>query len=203
MLQLIFTSLLLGVGLAMDACAVSIANGLQEPKMKMFKHTMIALAFGVFQALMPLTGYFLGTAVLKFIEKFIPWISLGLLVLLGGKMIFDAVKEAKENKREENKENSEEDTKKSLTYPALLVQAIATSIDALSVGFTFAEYKISEVILASSLIAIVTFIISFVAVIIGKKVGKALGDKIGVWAQVIGGIILIGIGIEICLTGIL
>lgn len=184
--RLIITSLLLGLGLSMDACAASMANGLNEPKMKPLKVVIIALMFGLFQGLMPLLGYFLGHAILNYIDKFIPWIALILLSFIGGKMLIDGIK---------NKKGEEEI--KVLTFKVLFIQAIATSIDALSVGFTIADYTIPNALICVSLVTLVTFIICIIAVYLGKKFGTKLGNK----AEIIGGIILIGIGLEIFISG--
>ena len=185
-IQFFITSILLGVGLAMDASAVSMANGLNESKMKINKILLIAFMFGFFQALMPLIGYLLGHAILELIETFIPWIALILLGFIGGKMLYEGIK------------NDEESEVKALTFKVLVFQAIATSIDALSVGFTFADYLIIEALLACGIIAFVTFIICVLSVYIGKKFGDKLGNK----AEILGGIILIGIGLEIFITGL-
>lgn len=187
MFEFYLRSFLLGVGLAMDACAVSMANGLKEPKMKLRKLLFIAGLFAIFQAIMPLIGYFLGHAILEWIDKFIPWIALVILCFLGGNMLISGIR------------NKEETKDKSLTFFNLLIQAVATSIDALSVGFTIANYKIEEALLCVSIIALVTFIICIVAVCIGKKFGTKLGNK----SEILGGIILIVIGLEIFLSGIL
>ncbi len=184
-------SVLLGAGLAMDACAVSMANAFSEPQMKKRKMLLVAGAFGLFQGIMPLAGYFVGYAILSVIEKFIPWIALILLGVIGGKMIFEGVtKPKKEEKEIEAKE---------LTIVGLLVQAIATSIDALSVGFTIANYTIIMAVVCVVIVAVVTFAISFVGIILGKKFGTKLGKK----AELIGGIILVLIGLEIFITGII
>lgn len=187
MFEFYLRSFLLGVGLAMDACAVSMANGLKEPKMKLRKLLFIAGLFAIFQAIMPLIGYFLGHAILEWIDKFIPWIALVILCFLGGNMLISGIR------------NKEETKDKSLTFFNLLIQAVATSIDALSVGFTIANYKIEEALLCVSIIALVTFIICIAAVCIGKKFGTKLGNK----SEILGGIILIVIGLEIFLSGIL
>lgn len=187
MIKIIITSILLGVGLAMDACAVSMANGLKEPKMKINKIILIAFMFAFFQALMPLIGYFIGSALLAKIEWIIPWVALVLLSFIGGKMLYEGIK---------NKD--EEDDDKALTFKVLIVQAIATSIDALSVGFTISNYKVFEALICCGIVAIVTFIICVAAVFIGKKFGTKLGNK----AEILGGIILIGIGLEIFITGL-
>ena len=180
----------LGAGLAMDACAVSVSNGLAEPKMRVFKAFGIAFAFAFFQALMPLIGYLAGHAFVRYIETFIPWIALGVLSVLGVKMIVDGVKEERRSQAEE---------KKPLKIGTLFIQAIATSIDALGVGLTMAAYTVTQALVAAALIAAVTLLICFPAVFIGKKFGKSLGGK----SVIVGGCILLAIGIEICVTGLL
>ena len=187
MTQLLISSLFLGIGLAMDACAVSMANGLNEPKMKFRKTLFIALMFGVFQGAMPLIGYLVGCQILTKIEWIIPWAALIILGYLGGKMIYDGVKGEEENEA------------KSLTLKVIFVQAIATSIDALSVGFTISNYSLLEATVASLIIALVTFVICIFAVYIGKKFGTKFGNK----AEILGGIILVVIGIEIFVTGLI
>ena len=155
----------------------------KEAKMKINKTILIAFIFGFFQALMPLIGYFVGHAILDLIEKFIPWIAFVLLLFVGIKMIIETVKG----------NDDETNDKALLTFKTLLVQGVATSIDALSVGLTFADYSVSLAIISALIIAVATFIISFVAVFIGKKFGTKFGSK----AEIAGGIILILIGIEI------
>lgn len=179
-------SILLGVGLAMDACAVSMADGLKEPKMKIWKVILIASMFGIFQAAMPLIGYFVGHAFISYIEKFIPWIALILLSFIGGKMLIEGIK----NEEDEKDDNG-------LGIKILFVQAIATSIDALSVGFTIANYNIIDAIGCTSIICLVTTAICIAAVYIGKKFGTKLGNK----AVILGGVVLIAIGIEIFISG--
>ena len=180
-------SVLLGVGLAMDAFSVSLANGLNEPCMKKRKMFLISGTFGFFQALMPMIGWLLVhslVSVFNVLEVAIPWISLALLGFIGGKMIFDGVK------------NKGECEQPAVCFTALLVQGIATSIDALSVGLTIAEYGFWNAFVASMIIMAITFVICFVGVIIGKKFGTKLSGK----ATIIGGAILILIGIEICVS---
>lgn len=182
-------SALLGVGLAMDAFSVSLANGLNEPKMKAGRMSLIAGTFGFFQAAMPMLGWFLVhnfvRAFGKF-EKFIPWIALFLLLFIGGKMLIEGIKGDEETEIIEK-----------LSLGMLLVQGIATSIDALSVGFTIAEYGFVKALVASLVIAAVTFVICIAGLIIGKKFGTKLSSK----AQILGGVILILIGIEIFVKG--
>ena len=189
MVKTIVTSSLLGVGLAMDAAAVSMANGMNKPCMKVKRVLLIATMFGFFQGVMPFIGYLLGSVILSKIEWIIPWVALLLLSFIGGKMLLDGIKN-----QEEDCEEKEE-----LTFKVLLVQAIATSIDALSVGFTISNYTLFEAIVAVLLIAIVTFIISFIAVYLGKKFGIKLGNK----AVILGGLILIAIGVEIFISGLI
>ena len=175
----------------MDAFSVSIANGLNEPKMKKSKFFSIAGVFAFFQALMPLTGWICVHTVIKYFkifEKFIPWIALILLVFIGMKMIIEAVRN-----------NGKEETAGILTLRLLIVQGIATSIDALSAGFTIAEYGILSALLCAGIISVVTFLICIVGLLIGKKVG----DKLSTKAQIFGGIILIGIGLEIFVSGMI
>ena len=188
---LIVNSILLGVGLAMDAFSVSIANGLNEPKMKASKSLTIAGVFAFFQAAMPLIGWLCVHTIVKYFkifEKFIPWIALILLAFIGIKMIVEAV-------RNKDKEEAAE----VLTVKLLIVQGIATSIDALSTGFAIAEYGILEALLCAGIISVVTFTICMVGIFIGKKVG----DKFSTKAQIFGGIILIGIGLEIFISGMI
>ena len=188
---LIVNSILLGIGLAMDAFSVSIANGLNEPKMKKSKFFSIAGVFAFFQALMPLTGWICVHTVIKYFkifEKFIPWIALILLVFIGMKMIIEAVRN-----------NGKEEAAGVRTIILLIVNGIATSIDALSAGFTIAEYGILSALLCAGIISVVTFIICTAGLLIGKKVG----DKLSTKAQIFGGIILIGIGLEIFVSGMI
>lgn len=184
-------SVLLGVGLAMDAFSVSLANGLSEPKMKLPRMTMMAGVFAFFQALMPLLGWICVHTVLEYfeiVEKFIPWIAMILLGYIGGKMLLEGIKP------EEG-----EETHKKASAKDLFVQGIATSIDALSVGFTIAEYNFLSALVAAIIIAIVTFIICMIGLFLGKKFGTKLSGK----AQILGGVILIGIGLEILISSFL
>ena len=183
------TNILLGVGLAMDAFSVSMANGLNEPHMKTGRICTIAGVFGTFQALMPMIGWFCVHTIAEYFhvfEKFIPWIALILLLFIGGKMLLEGIK------------NECEEEVSAVSPWALFVQGIATSIDALSVGFTIAKYNWIMALAASLIIAIVTFFICVGGLIIGKKFGTKLSNK----AQLLGGVILIAIGIEIFIKGV-
>lgn len=184
-------SVLLGVGLAMDAFSVSLANGLNEPKMKAGKMMGIAGVFAGFQAAMPMIGWICVHTIVQYFnsfEKFIPWIALILLGYIGGKMLIDGIRD---------KGECEEEIK--LGFGALMIQGIATSIDALSVGFTIADYNLFMAVLAAVIIAAVTFVICMAGLLLGKKFGMRLAGKAGI----LGGVILIGIGIEIFVTGLL
>lgn len=183
-------SVLLGVGLAMDAFSVSMANGLNEPCMKKRKLFSIAGIFAFFQALMPIIGWVCVHTIVcyfKSLESLIPWIALILLCFIGGKMLKDGF----------SKEFSCEEPVK-LGFASLIVQGIATSIDALSVGFTIAEYDITSALLSAFIIAVVTFIICTFGLLIGKKLGFKLKNK----SQLLGGAILIFIGLEIFITSV-
>lgn len=187
----ILTSILLGAGLAMDAFSVSLANGLNEPKMKKRRMCFIAGVFAFFQFLMPLIGWVCVHTIAQYFvafEKFIPWIALVLLCFIGGKMLIEGIK---------SKESDNESC--AVCASALLVQGVATSIDALSVGFTIADYDFIKALISCLIIAVVTFIICMVGLFLGKKFGTKFAGK----ASIFGGVILILIGIEILITGII
>ena len=185
--EFFFLSIMLGVGLAMDAFSVSLANGLNEPKMKLGKMVGVAGMFAFFQALMPLIGWLCIHTVVQYFsafEQFIPWIALALLGYIGTKMLIDGIR------------CGECEECRAVTFGALIVQGVATSIDALSVGFTISDYNLGEALLCALLIAAVTFVICVGGIIIGKKVGTKLAGKAGIF----GGAILIFIGLEIFIT---
>lgn len=187
----LINSILLGVGLAMDAFSVSLANGLNEPKMNRRRMSLIAGVFALFQAAMPMIGWLCVHTIMKYFrlfEKLIPWIALVLLAYIGGKMLIEGIK------GDEEDESSEK-----LSAGALVIQGIATSIDALSVGFTIADYNFNMALLCALIIAIVTFFICLVGLALGKKFGTKFACK----ASILGGVILIGIGLEIFITGII
>lgn len=180
---------LLGVGLAMDAFSVSLANGLHDPHMSRRRGTIIAGTFAVFQAAMPMLGWVCVHTIVELFssfEKFIPWIALALLGYIGGKMLVEGIK------GEEAEEAAE------LSAGALFVQGVATSIDALSVGFTISEYGWGMALVCSLIIAVVTFFVCTAGLSLGKKFGTKLSGK----ASILGGVILIGIGLEIFITGV-
>lgn len=196
-------SILLGGGLAMDAFSVSLANGLQESYMKKGRMCGIAGVYAFFQCIMPLIGWVcvhtIAQAFSSF-ETFIPWIALILLLYVGGKMLIESIQEMRNNNASEEKEADKpsEQNIKRIGFTTLLIQGIATSIDALSVGFTIAEYNAFMALICSLIIAVVTFIICYAGLAIGKKYGTKLANKAGL----LGGSILIFIGLEIFIKGI-
>ena len=204
MVSFVLNSILLGIGLAMDAFSVSIANGLNEPNMRRSRECLIAGTYAFFQFLMPVVGWACVHMLLqafKAFEKFIPWIALILLVWTGGKMILDAVwPEEKEAAEEEALEISggAAQSGKVLTMPVLILQGIATSIDALSVGFAIAHYSWASALVCALIIAGVTFLICMGGLTAGRKLSARLAGKAGI----LGGCILIFIGLEIFIRGV-
>lgn len=184
-------SAMLGVGLAMDAFSVSLANGLNETNIRKSKMCGIAGLFSFFQALMPMIGWICVHTFVQYFrsfQKFIPWIALVLLLFIGGQMLREGIK---------NKDEAEE-KKAAVGFGTLIVQGIATSIDALSVGFTIAEYNWIMALACALIIAALTFVICLAGIMIGKKFGTKLANK----ASILGGAILIFIGLEIFITGV-
>ncbi len=213
-MKFIINSILLGVGLAMDAFSVSIVNGLNECHMSRIKSVAIAGTYAAFQFAMPMIGWFcvyrIAEAFQAF-QKFIPWIALLLLLYIGGKMLIEGVRAWGTSRSKDTiatggttGETSAADCTREaadpqvLTATTLFFQGVATSIDALSVGFTIANYNAAGAFLASALIAVTTFIICMVGLLCGKCFGDRLADK----ASILGGVILILIGVEIFVTGI-
>ncbi len=187
----IINSILLGVGLSMDAFSVSLANGLGAPKMSQRMRLSIPLTFAAFQFLMPMIGWILVRSVAEnfvLFQQAIPWIALALLLFIGAKMLIEGLR------------GGGNDEKTIILKPAsLLLQGIATSIDALSVGFTIAEYNAGMALSASLIIGGITFVICFIGLFIGSRIGTRLAGK----ASILGGVILIAIGIEIFVKGII
>ena len=189
----VVNSILFGVGLAMDAFSVSVANGLNEPNMPARRVLLVAGTFALFQTAMPLAGWLCVHSIaeaFQAFQPFIPWIALALLLFIGIKMIREGL--------QEETEREDEEEKKLLRGGALLVQGIATSIDALSVGFTIAKYDLLSALVEAVIIGAVTFGIC----VLGVKLGKRLGLKLAGKASVFGGIILDIIGLEIFITGV-
>ena len=189
-LMFFVNSILFGIGLAMDAFSVSLADGLREPQMKRGRLLTIAGLFGGFQGLMPLIGWFLVHTVVRFFEGFLnvtPWIALVLLLFIGGNMLREGIR------------GGDLEDVNVLSAGTLLLQAVATSIDALSVGFSIVRYSALQALVCALIIAVITFGLC----VIGLRVGRRAADRLQGKAQILGGVILILLGIEICVTGVL
>ncbi len=190
--MLVVDSVLLGLGLAMDAFSVSLVNGMNEPRMRRSRMLQIAGTFAGFQFAMPMIGWICVRTIadtFQEVQKFIPWIALILLLFIGGKMLWESFRKPEEDG----------DRAASVGPGTLLLQGLATSIDALSVGFTIADYSLPYALVSAAVIGAVTFAVCLAGLIIGKTVGKKLAGK----ASAVGGIILIAIGIEIFVKGVL
>ena len=188
----VMNSIALGAGLAMDAFSVSLANGLNEPKMGWKRMLSIAGVFAFFQWFMPMAGWTAVHTIVQYfrqLQKFIPWIALFLLLYIGGKMLIEGI-------RNQEAEIAEDETK--ATKGTLFLQGVATSIDALSVGFTIADYDLMHAFVSSLIIGLVTLVICMAGLQIGKKFGMKFANR----ASILGGVILIGIGIEIFVSGV-
>lgn len=213
----ICNSILLGAALAMDAFSVSLANGLEDPGMRPGRVCGIAGVFAAFQIAMPLIGWVCIYTIAEYFDAFrawIPWIALALLAFLGGKMLVEGIRDLQQDAP--NATDAENETGATaegeigasaaadgksggkLTVAALLLQGVATSIDALSVGFTIADYTFPLALLSAAIIGAVTFLLCFLGVHIGKRFGTHLAGR----ATIVGGLILIGIGIEIFVKGV-
>lgn len=178
----IFELLLLSIGLGMDAFAVSVCKGISMKKMDWKKACIVGLYFGGFQALMPVIGYFFGTSFQSIITNIDHWVAFVLLGIIGGKMIQEAFQ----------KDNDEEEYSSDVSVKTMLILSVATSIDALAVGITFAFLNVN-LLLAITFIGLITFLLS----VVGTKIGNRFGDKYKGKAEFIGGIILILIGFKI------
>lgn len=205
--ELILTSALLGAGLAMDAFSVSIANGLADRNMKAGRMLTIAGTFAAFQFAMPMIGWFVVRRMAETFEWFsplIPWIALVLLLFIGGGLLKDGIEELKESKAakasgesDAGAESGAGDAEK-LGALMLFGQGVATSIDALSVGFTTASYNAAQALVSSLIIGVVTLAICMAGLRIGRRLGEMLAGK----ASILGGVILIAIGLEIWIRGV-
>ena len=190
-LAFFLNSALFGVGLAMDAFSVSVANAIADPGMKAGQRLRIAGCFALFQILMPLLGWFCVRTIAESFtafQRFIPWIALALLLYIGGKMLLEGLRGGAD----------EAETDKALGGGTLLLQGVATSIDALSVGFTIEEYPFPAALTEALIIGAVTLAICLGGLFLGRRIG----EKLSRFAPILGGVILIGIGVEIFLTGI-
>ncbi len=198
--ELLITSVLLGVGLAMDAFSVSIANGLADSGMKKGRMFSIAGTFAGFQFMMPMIGWLLVTEaarLFKWFSPMIPWIALVLLIIIGGGLLKDGIEELRDSKTGAAEADKPSDAVR-LSFWALMMQGIATSIDALSVGFTTAAYNVIQALVSSLIIGVVTLFICLAGLRIGRRLGTLLAGR----ASILGGVILIGIGLEIWVKGV-
>ena len=198
--ELLITSALLGAGLAMDAFSVSVANGLADKGMRLRRMIAIAGTFAGFQFAMPMIGWVVVKRAAEAFEWFstlIPWIALVLLIIIGGVLLKDGISELRSSKTEDTAEAPEDGITK-LSFAALMMQGVATSIDALSVGFTTASYNRTQALLSSAIIGVVTLAICLAGLKIGRKLGELLSGR----ASILGGLILIGIGLEIWIKGV-
>lgn len=198
---------LIGAALAMDAVAVSMASGMTEPRMGLGRACAIALTFALFQFGMPLLGYYCGYAFSAAVERIAPWLSFALLVLIGGKMIFDCVKELREKKEEALLRSMlplRLPSARGARLGRLLAQGVATSLDALAVGVTLLAAETSEglpvhVAGCAAVIGAVTFALSFTGVQIGRRAGDRFADSAGIF----GGAVLIAIGVKLLAEGLM
>ncbi|MGN1060894.1 MAG: manganese efflux pump MntP family protein [Candidatus Coproplasma sp.] len=200
---MLLTILLIGVSLAMDAFAVSICDGMVYRGISKRKGVLIPVTFGLFQAIMPIIGFYIGLAFQQFafFDSIDHWIGFALLFIIGGKMVYDGVKELRAEEEAENE-------LKSYSVPTILLQGVATSIDALFVGFTFNAMLDVECVtnvqlwawISVAIIGVVTFIISLVGLIIGNRFGKLFQKKACV-AEIIGGVVLVLLGVKMVLSG--
>lgn len=185
---------LTSLSMAVDAMTVGAVDGIHEKKMPLWKVFFIALLFGIMQMLMPIIGYFIGYSFKEQLETYIPWIAFALLTLLSLKSLYDFIAERKD--KENQKEEREE---KMLKIPEILLQGVATSIDALCIGFVYLNLEILEAMLVFGIIGIVTFVLSFLTTFFGSKVA----DKLEKWASLISALVFFAVGLKILLQGIL
>lgn len=183
----------ISVSMSLDACSVNAANGIKEENIKPIKLVLISLCFGVAQFLMPLIGYLVGLSFKQYIESFIPWIAFGLLLLLSIKSLIDWIKEIKQKDEEEIKKE------KRIKISEILIQTIATSIDALCIGFVYIDSPITEALIIFTVIGLVTWALSFLTGFFSKYLSKLLNK----WSGLIASIVFFAIGLKILLEGIL
>lgn len=191
----ILTMILTSVSMSIDAMTVNATNGLEEKTIKQGKMVFLSFLFGLFQFGMPVLGYFVGQTFEQYVSAYIPWIGFGLLMLLGLKSLVDWIKETVERK----KGGSEEPREKEIGVGKMLVEAIATSIDALCIGFAYMWLPIGEAMLFFGVIGITTFILSYLSILLAKWLAKWLQN----WAGLLAAAVFMGIAIKILLEGLL
>lgn len=185
----ILQTLILSVSMAADTMCVGASDGIKEYKIRYIKIAFIAFVFAFMQFIMPVIGYFIGFSFKDYLEEYIPWIAFIILTLLGIKSLYEGIKE-NINRKKDNKEEKEEEKK--IGILEIFIQGIATSIDALSIGFININLSISDAMLTFSIIGIVTFVLSFLA----TALGKLIGTKIEKVAPIISGLIFIALGLK-------
>ena len=191
----ILTMILTSVSMSVDAMTVNATNGLEEKTIKQGKMVFLSFLFGIFQFGMPVLGYFVGQTFEQYVSAYIPWIGFGLLMLLGLKSLVDWIKETVERK----KGGSEEPREKEIGVGKMLVEAIATSIDALCIGFAYMWLPIGEAMLFFGVIGITTFILSYLSILLAKWLAKWLQN----WAGLLAAAVFMGIAMKILLEGLL
>ena len=191
----ILTMILTSVSMSIDAMTVNATNGLEEKTIKQGKMVFLSFLFGLFQFGMPVLGYFVGQTFEQYVSAYIPWIGFGLLMLLGLKSLVDWIKETVERK----KGGSEEPREKEISVGRMFVEAIATSIDALCIGFAYMWLPIGEAMLFFGVIGITTFILSYLSILLAKWLAKWLQN----WAGLLAAAVFMGIAIKILLEGLL
>lgn len=191
----ILTMILTSVSMSIDAMTVNATNGLEEKTIKQGKMVFLSFLFGLFQFGMPVLGYFVGQTFEQYVSAYIPWIGFGLLTLLGIKSLIDWIKETVERK----KGGSEEPREKEISVGRMFVEAIATSIDALCIGFAYMWLPIGEAMLFFGVIGITTFILSYLSILLAKWLAKWLQN----WAGLLAAAVFMGIAIKILLEGLL
>ena len=191
----ILTMILTSVSMSVDAMTVNATNGLEEKTIKQGKMVFLSFLFGLFQFGMPVLGYFVGQTFEQYVSAYIPWIGFGLLMLLGIKSLVDWIKETVERK----KGGSEEPREKEISVGRMFVEAIATSIDALCIGFAYMWLPIGEAMLFFGVIGITTFILSYLSILLAKWLAKWLQN----WAGLLAAAVFMGIAIKILLEGLL
>ena len=191
----ILTMILTSVSMSIDAMTVNATNGLEEKTIEQGKMVFLSFLFGLFQFGMPVLGYFVGQTFEQYVSAYIPWIGFGLLMLLGIKSLVDWIKETVERK----KGGSEEPREKEISVGRMFVEAIATSIDALCIGFAYMWLPIGEAMLFFGVIGITTFILSYLSILLAKWLAKWLQN----WAGLLAAAVFMGIAIKILLEGLL
>lgn len=191
--------ILTSLSMSVDAMTVGAIDGLEEKDMKMIKVILIALTFGIFQAIMPIIGYFVGFSLKDVLETYIPYIAFTLLLILSIKSLIDFIKELKEKKKQKENNEIEIVKTKKIKVTTILFQGVATSIDALCIGFVFLDYDIPNAMLTFGIIGITTFILTLLTTTFGSK----LASKLEKWASLIASIVFLAIGLKILIEGLI